>query len=246
MTARKSQYADASQRCNCSESISQRPHGLCTWSHLNIAATFIGEFRRDTRSAELVAQSAPGARPTAYLASTERNLQVQATRGRQVGRRIERKSGMRFIIPIRQHQAHLSIQLQGKAMQSIPVGATGSFSLVVMPDHLASRFKDMTLPPVLATPVMIMVMENAALNAIKPYLGAGESALGTRVDVRHLAATPAGRRVTGEAKVTNVDGRRIEFSIRATDGSEEIGVGTHERVVIQLSKLSERLKAKFG
>ena len=131
-------------------------------------------------------------------------------------------------------------------MQSIPVGATGSFSLVVMHDHLASQFKDITLPAVLATPVMIMVMENAALNAIKPYLDGGESALGTRVDVRHLAATPAGRRVTGEAKVTGVDGRRIEFSIRATDGSEEIGVGTHERVVIQLAKLSERLKAKFG
>jgi fluoroacetyl-CoA thioesterase len=93
---------------------------------------------------------------------------------------------------------------------------------------------------------MIMVMENAALNAIKPYLDVGESALGTRVDVRHLAATPAGRLVTGEAKVTNVDGRRIEFSIRATDGNEEIGAGTHERVVIQLSKLSERMKAKFG
>jgi len=103
-----------------------------------------------------------------------------------------------------------------------------------------------TLPPVLATPVMIMIMENAALNAIKPYLDAGESALGTRVDVRHLAATPAGRNVAGEAKVTKVDGRTIEFSIRATDGNEEIGVGTHERVVIQLSKLSERMKVKFG
>jgi fluoroacetyl-CoA thioesterase len=131
-------------------------------------------------------------------------------------------------------------------MQSIPVGATGSFSLVVMPGHLASHFKDITLPPVLATPVMIMIMENAALNAIKPYLGDGESALGTRVDVRHLAATPAGRRVTGEATVTSVDGRRIEFLVRATEGSEEIGVGTHERVVIQLAKLAERLKAKFG
>jgi fluoroacetyl-CoA thioesterase len=64
--------------------------------------------------------------------------------------------------------------------------------------------------------------------------------------VRHLAATPVGRRVIGEAKVTNVDGRRIEFSIRATDGNEEIGVGTHERVVVQLSKLSERIKAKFS
>jgi fluoroacetyl-CoA thioesterase len=109
------------------------------------------------------------------------------------------------------------IQPQGKTMRSIPVGTTGSFSLVVMPDHLASRFKDVTLPPVLATPVMIMVMENAALNAIKPYLDAGESALGTHVDVRHLAATPVGQRVIGEAKVTNVDGRRIEFSIRATE-----------------------------
>ena len=131
-------------------------------------------------------------------------------------------------------------------MQSIPVGATGTFSLVVLPEHLASRFKDVTLPPVLATPVMIMVMENAALNAIKPYLDTGESVLGTRVDVRHLAPTPVGQRVVGEAKVTKVDGRRIEFSIRATNGNDEIGVGTHERVVLQLSKLFERMKAKFG
>jgi fluoroacetyl-CoA thioesterase len=131
-------------------------------------------------------------------------------------------------------------------MKSIPVGAAGSFSLVVEPEHLASRFKDATLPPVLATPIMIMVMENAALNAIKPYLDAGESALGTRVDVRHLAATPAGRRVNGEAKVTNIDGRRIEFSVRAADGNEEIGVGTHERVVVNLASLSERMKVKLG
>jgi len=131
-------------------------------------------------------------------------------------------------------------------MQSIPVGAKGSFSLVVTPDLLANRFKDATLPPILATPVMIMIMENAALNAVKPFLDAGESALGTRVDVRHLAATPAGRRVTGEAEVTRVDGRRIEFRIQATDETEEIGVGTHERMVIDLAKFSERMKAKFG
>jgi fluoroacetyl-CoA thioesterase len=131
-------------------------------------------------------------------------------------------------------------------MSSIPVGIAGSFSLEIKPEHLANQFKDLTLPPVLATPVMIMIMENAALNAIKPYLGAGESALGTRVDVRHLAATPAGRRVTGEATVTAVDGRRIEFTIRARDGDEEIGAGTHERVVIDLARLSARMKAKFG
>jgi fluoroacetyl-CoA thioesterase len=102
------------------------------------------------------------------------------------------------------------------------------------------------LPPVLATPVMIMIMENAALNAMKPYLAAGESALGTRVDVRHLAATPVGRLVTGEAEITKVDGRRLEFTIRALDGTEVIGTGTHERMIIDLARFSERLQAKFG
>jgi len=131
-------------------------------------------------------------------------------------------------------------------MQRMPLGAKGSFSLVVTPDHLDNRFKDAMLPPVLATPVMIMVMENAALNAMKPYLDADETALGTRVDVRHVAATPAGRRVTGEAEVTKVDGRRIEFTIRATDGAEVIGMGTHERAVINLAKFSAQLKSKFG
>ena len=131
-------------------------------------------------------------------------------------------------------------------MQRMPLGAKGSFSLIVTQDHLANRFKDAMLPPVLATPIMIMIMENAALNAMKPYLDAGETALGTRVDVRHIAATPAGRRVTGEAVVTKIDGRRIEFTIRATEGAEVIGMGAHERVIIDLAKFSQQLKSKFA
>src|SRR2546421_13035871 len=98
-------------------------------------------------------------------------------------------------------------------MKPIPLGARGSFSLLVQPEHLANRFKDAMLPAVFATPVMIMVMENAALNAIKAYLDPGESAVGTEVNVRHLAATPVGRVVTGEAEVTKVDGRRVEFRV---------------------------------
>ena len=93
-------------------------------------------------------------------------------------------------------------------MRQIPLGAKGSFSLLVQPEHLADRFKDATLPPVFATPVMIMIMENAALNAIRAYLDPGESAVGTAVNVRHLAATPVGRLVIGEAEVTKVDGCR--------------------------------------
>ena len=131
-------------------------------------------------------------------------------------------------------------------MRPIPVGAKGSFSLVVRPEHLANRFKDATLPPVLATPVMIMMMENAALNAIKPYLDAGESAVGTRVDVQHLAATPAGRTVSAEAEVTRVTGKQIGFRIDATDGVERIGTGTHERMVIELSRFIERLNRRPG
>jgi fluoroacetyl-CoA thioesterase len=130
-------------------------------------------------------------------------------------------------------------------MRSIPIGAKGSFSLVVAPDHLANRFKDAMLPPVLATPVMIMTMENAALNAIKPYLDQGETAVGVRVDVVHQAATPEGARVTASAEVTKVDGPRIEFRIEASDGAQVIGAGTHERRVINLAKFSERLK-KMG
>jgi fluoroacetyl-CoA thioesterase len=127
-------------------------------------------------------------------------------------------------------------------MPSIPVGAKGTFALIVMPEHLANRFKDVTLPPVLATPVMIMAMENAALNALKPYLGVRYSAVGTRVEVSHLAATPVGRQITAEAQVTKVDGRRVEFKIEAKDGVEAIGTGTHERMIIDTARFIERLK----
>src|SRR5258705_3753041 len=107
-------------------------------------------------------------------------------------------------------------------MQRMPLGAKGSFSLVVTPEHLANRFKDAMLPPVLATPVMIMVMENAALNALKAYLDPGESAVGTAVNIRHLAATPGGCQVTGEAEVTSVERRWIEFTLRATEVTKGI------------------------
>jgi fluoroacetyl-CoA thioesterase len=87
-------------------------------------------------------------------------------------------------------------------------------------------------------------MENAALNAIRGYLDAGESAVGTAVDVRHLAATPVGHEVTAEAEVTRVDGRRVAFNVTARDEIEEIGRGTHERVVVDLLRLDERLSRK--
>lgn len=129
-------------------------------------------------------------------------------------------------------------------MRQIPVGTKGTFTLRVEPAHLANQFKDAMLPQVLATPVMILMMENAALNAIRPYLEAGESAVGTAIDVKHLAATPVGHQVRAEAEVIKVEGKRIEFKVSARDELEEIGNGTHRRTLIDLRAFNERLAAK--
>jgi fluoroacetyl-CoA thioesterase len=131
-------------------------------------------------------------------------------------------------------------------MRPIPIGAQGQFPLRVESRHLANTFKDSILPPVFSTPYLVLIMENAALNAIRPYLESGESAVGTRIDVRHLVATPVGREVTGHAEVTGVEGRKIHFRVWATDGSEEIGAGTHERTVVHVSRMIERMAEKYG
>jgi predicted thioesterase len=131
-------------------------------------------------------------------------------------------------------------------MRDIPLGAKGAATLRVRPEHLAKQFKDAILPEVFATPMMVMLMENAALNAIRPYLDAGESAVGIAVNVQHLAATPAGHEVTAQAEVTKVEGRLVEFNISARDEKEEIGRGTHRRAVISLDRFNQRLAAKRG
>lgn len=131
-------------------------------------------------------------------------------------------------------------------MKPIPKGASGQYVHRVESGHLANRFKDSILPPVFSTPYLILIMENAALNAIKPYLEAGESAVGTRVDVRHLVSTPVGREVVGHAEVTGTEARKIFFRVWAVDGTEVIGSGTHERTVVNISRIVERMTAKYG
>src|SRR3954464_13800112 len=99
-------------------------------------------------------------------------------------------------------------------MQLIPLGTKGRFELVVEPRHLADRFKDVILPPIFATPMMILVMENAALNAVREFLDSGETALGTKIDVHHSAATPVGHRVQAEAEVVKVEEVALIFAAR--------------------------------
>jgi fluoroacetyl-CoA thioesterase len=131
-------------------------------------------------------------------------------------------------------------------MKPIPNGAQGTYVHRVESAHLANAFKDSILPPVFSTPYLILIMENAALNAVKQYLETDETADGTRIDVRHLVATPAGREVVGHAEVTGTEGRKIFFRVWAVDGAEQIGTGTHERTVVNLSRVVERMTAKYG
>ncbi|MEA1833164.1 thioesterase family protein [Methylobacterium durans] len=129
-------------------------------------------------------------------------------------------------------------------MKDVPLGAKGNFSMLVGPQHLANQFKDAILPPVFATPMMVLAMENAALNAIRAYLEPGESAVGSKVEVTHLAATPVGHWVRAEAEVVAVKGRHLQFNVAAYDEAEKIGEGVHERVVVGLDRLGARLEAK--
>jgi len=127
-------------------------------------------------------------------------------------------------------------------------GLTHSRSLVVEPSitvpalpPLLGAFTDM--PPVLATACMVGFVETTCMEALVPYLGPGQKTVGIHVDLSHVAATPVGHRIVAFAEVTSVVGRHIEFRVRATDGVEEIGHGTHGRVVIDLARFSERLAA---
>jgi fluoroacetyl-CoA thioesterase len=98
---------------------------------------------------------------------------------------------------------------------------------------------------VMATRLMVGMMELAAMDAIRPYLEPGESSVGIAMEVNHVAATPPGHRVRAEAEVTKCEGRRLEFKVRAWDETEEIGSGVHRRAVIDFAKFNQRLAAKL-
>ena len=125
-------------------------------------------------------------------------------------------------------------------MKTVPVGTKGKFEQLIEKEHLASEL-DTSLASVLSTPTMVAMMERAAMEAIKPFLDAGESSVGMSIEVSHTAATPPGHRARAEAEVTKVEGRRIEFKIEATDGVAPIGTGTHERMLIDMVRFVERL-----
>lgn len=130
-------------------------------------------------------------------------------------------------------------------LAQVKPGLRGEAGLVVSGEHTAPRVGSGAVS-VLATPVMINLMEAAALAAVERFLPPGYQSLGTVLKVRHIAATPVGMRVTACATLEKVDGRTLAFRVEAHDERELIGDGTHERVVVNVGKFDQRVKRKLS
>ena len=128
-------------------------------------------------------------------------------------------------------------------MKEITIGSKGSASLTVTADRLAVNVGSGSLE-VLATPVMIMLMEKAACEAVAQFMEGDEATVGTQMNADHLAATPEGMSVTAEAVVTAVNGREICFEVTASDEAGLIGKGTHKRFLVFGGRFTEKAKAK--
>src|ERR1700674_2938183 len=126
----------------------------------------------------------------------------------------------------------------------IAPGLTGTSEIGGGPEHTAP-FVGSGRIAVLATPVMINVIEAAALAAVEHLLPAGHQSLGIQLDVSHVAATSLGLRVTATAEVVGVEGRTITFRVEARDEIETIGGGMHLRVVVSVERFDERVRRKL-
>ena len=125
----------------------------------------------------------------------------------------------------------------------LPSGLTGTAELIVGEQHTAPRVGSGRIR-VLATPVMINLIEAAALAAVEQSLPEHHQSLGTHLDITHIAATPVGMRVRATAEVIRTEGRTIHFRVRAEDERELIGEGIHERVVVNVDRFDKRVQEK--
>lgn len=125
----------------------------------------------------------------------------------------------------------------------IEKGIKGRLEQTVTPEMSAARVGS-GLVDVFATPMMVALIEQTCYESVLPHLDEGQGTVGTLVNVSHLSATPIGRRVWCESELTEVDRRRLVFSVKAYDDCGLIGEGTHERFVIDTAKFMEKLKNK--
>lgn len=128
-------------------------------------------------------------------------------------------------------------------MEAIKTGLQGRAEMTAGEQHTAPSIGSGAIH-VLGTPVMINLMEAAALNAVERLLPSGHQSLGIHLDVSHVAATPVGMKVYATAEVTEVDGNRVKFRVEAHDELDLIGEGTHERVVVNVERFDRRVRKK--
>ncbi len=107
--------------------------------------------------------------------------------------------------------------------------------------HLANHLGSGALP-VLATPALIAWMENTAMRTVASYLSVSETTVGTAIAIKHLKASPLHAEITCHATVTEIEGRRIHFDIKAFDEHQVlIGEGTHERFIVDADRFMQKL-----
>jgi predicted thioesterase len=124
-------------------------------------------------------------------------------------------------------------------------GLTGTAEIVVGTRDTAPHVGSGKIG-VLATPIMVNLMEAAALQAVERYMPPGHQTVGTHLDVKHFAATPVGMRVRAHAELIRVEGRTLTFTIRAVDEREAIGEGVHERLIINVERFDQRMQKKLA
>ena len=129
-------------------------------------------------------------------------------------------------------------------LSKISIGLKGNAQIRVGEEQTAPRVGSGRVR-VLATPVMINMMEAAALDAIENLLPSGHQSLGTHLDVGHYAATPVGMTLRATAEVTRIDGRNVTFRVEAFDDKERIGDGTHTRGVVNVESFDARIQKKL-
>lgn len=127
---------------------------------------------------------------------------------------------------------------------SIEVGLKGEAAVMVSRENTAAAAGSGSLL-VYGTPYMIALMEQAACNALAPYLDETQSSVGTRVCISHESATPVGMEVHAEAEITAVDGRKIQFRVAAYDEKGLIGHGEHDRCIIGTESFLQRTYEKI-
>jgi fluoroacetyl-CoA thioesterase len=129
-------------------------------------------------------------------------------------------------------------------LSQLQTGMKGTAQILVGVEHTAPSIGSGKVP-VLGTPVMINLIEAAALAAVEHLLPGGHQSLGIHLDVRHFAATPVGMHVIASAELIAIEGRTLSFRVEARDDKEPIGGGQHQRVVVNVARFDERVQRKL-